>query len=79
MKPVYIQVKFKFHLQNNRNQVIIIIMIMTIRRSLASIKFASGNIARQASQSFLYGDIRPAINIDQTSICKEFCNFPSNK
>jgi hypothetical protein len=58
-------VKIEFHLQKKRNQVKII--IIPIRRSLASIKLASGSNARQASRSFLYGDIRLAIQIKPAS------------
>lgn len=38
-------------------------------------KFSSGNIARQASRSFLYGDIRLAIHIKPAS-AKSFATSP---
>lgn len=60
-------------MEKENNQMITIRTIS--KRALASIKFASGNIARQASRSFLYGDIKLAIQIKPAS-AKSFATSP---
>ena len=52
------------------------IKMRTTKRSLASIKLASGNIARHASRYFLYGDIRLAMQIKPAS-AKSFATSPT--